>query len=100
MTKAIDDQILDKLSLENRYSFLNSCMDSILKPEEKDFLNEVELFCLKFEKENNVTHGPDEDIYNWIGAFGKEGYNIVYKYFSWDAIAEKHIAFYEKFMNV
>jgi alkylation response protein AidB-like acyl-CoA dehydrogenase len=29
---------------------------------------------LKFEKENNITHGPDEDIYEWIRMFGQEGY--------------------------
>ncbi len=74
MTQAINDEILEKLSLENRYNFLNACMETILKPEEKNFLNEVEKFCLRFEKENNITHRPDEDIYKWIGAFGKEGY--------------------------
>ena len=72
--RAINDEIMEKLSLENRYAFLNANMASILKPEEMKFLKEVEDFCLNFEKENNITHGVDEDIYDWIGAFGKKGY--------------------------
>jgi glycosyltransferase involved in cell wall biosynthesis len=31
---------------------------------------------------------------------GREGCNTIHRYFSWEAIAERHIAFYEKFMNV
>jgi alkylation response protein AidB-like acyl-CoA dehydrogenase len=29
---------------------------------------------MRFERKNNITHGPDEDIYDWIPAFGAEGY--------------------------
>ena len=72
--QSINDDIMEKLSLENRYAFLNANMASLLKPEQMKFLNEVEEFCLNFEKENNITHGADEDIYDWIGAFGKKGY--------------------------
>jgi len=31
---------------------------------------------------------------------GQEGCNTIHSYFSWEAIAERHIAFYEKLMNV
>jgi mannosylfructose-phosphate synthase len=31
---------------------------------------------------------------------GKEGNKVIQKHFGWEAIAEKHIAFYEQFMNV
>ncbi|MHA2032910.1 MAG: acyl-CoA dehydrogenase family protein, partial [Candidatus Kariarchaeaceae archaeon] len=34
----------------------------------------VQKFCMRFERKNNITHGPDEDIYDWIPAFGAEGY--------------------------
>jgi alkylation response protein AidB-like acyl-CoA dehydrogenase len=74
ITQAINDEILSKLSLENRYNFLNLCLKPMLKPEEVNFLKQVEDFCLSYEKNNNITHGPDEDIYDWISDFGKEGY--------------------------
>ncbi|GAG77031.1 unnamed protein product, partial [marine sediment metagenome] len=32
MTQAISDEILDKLSLKNRYSFLNTNLTAILEP--------------------------------------------------------------------
>lgn len=31
---------------------------------------------------------------------GKKGYKTCHKYFSWESIAKRHIAFYKKFMNV
>jgi len=73
-TQVINDEILEKLSLENRYSFLNTCIDSMLSPNEMDFLKQVEGFCLKYENDNNITHGPNEDIYDWVSDFGKAGY--------------------------
>jgi len=74
LTQAINDEILQKLSLENRYKFLNANLKTILTPEESEFLKKIQNFCLSFEKENNITHGPDEDLYEWMPAFGKEGY--------------------------
>ena len=73
-TQVINDEILEKLSLESRYSFLNTCIDSMLSPNEMDFLKQVEGFCLKYENDNNITHGPNEDIYDWVSDFGKAGY--------------------------
>ncbi len=74
MTQAINDEILNKLSLENRYRFLNECLAPMLSEDEMGFLNRVEEYCLKYEIENNITHGPDEDLYEWIRMFGQEGY--------------------------
>jgi butyryl-CoA dehydrogenase len=74
LTQAINDEILEKLSLENRYAFLNTCVKPMLTSKEMDFLEQVENFCLNYEKTNNLTHGPDEDIYDWISDFGKAGY--------------------------
>ena len=73
-TQVINDEILEKLSLENRYAFLNTCLNSMLSPKEMDFLKQVEDFCLKYENDNNVTHGPNEDIYDRVSDFGKAGY--------------------------
>ncbi len=72
--QAINDEILAKLSLKNRYNFINSNLMPILTQEEFNFLKKVQTFCLKFEKDNNITHGPEEDIYDWIPIFGAEGY--------------------------
>jgi alkylation response protein AidB-like acyl-CoA dehydrogenase len=72
--QAINDEILEKFSLKNRYNFLNNNLNAVLTSEEFGFLREVERFCMKFEKQNNVTHGPDEDIYSWVPAFGEKGY--------------------------
>ncbi len=72
--QGINDEIMEKLNLQNRYAFLNANLSSILSDDEMEFLKEVEDFCVKFEKDNKITHAPDEDIYEWIPAFGKEGY--------------------------
>lgn len=73
-TQAINDEILEKLSLKNRYSFLNTNLMTILEPNEFSFLKDVQRFCQRYEKKNNITHGPEEDIYDWVEDFGKEGY--------------------------
>jgi alkylation response protein AidB-like acyl-CoA dehydrogenase len=45
-----------------------------LEPKEFNFLKKVQKFCMRFEKKNEITHGPDEDVYEWIPAFGAAGY--------------------------
>ncbi|MFX1323217.1 MAG: hypothetical protein ACFFAQ_16410, partial [Promethearchaeota archaeon] len=72
--QAINDEILDKFSLKNRYNFLNNNLTPILSQKEFNFLREVQRFCLRFEKKNDIIHGPDEDVYDWIPAFGEQGY--------------------------
>ena len=74
MTQAISDEILEKLSLKNRYAFLNTNLTAILEPKEFNFLKQAQKFCMRFEKKNEITHGPDEDVYDWIPAFGAVGY--------------------------
>ncbi|MFX1275930.1 MAG: acyl-CoA dehydrogenase family protein [Promethearchaeota archaeon] len=72
-TQAINNEILEKLNLKNRYKFLNDNLFSVLSEEQLDYLKRVQHFCLNFEKEKQITHGPDEDIYDWCSDFGKEG---------------------------
>ena len=74
MAQAINDEILEKLSLKNRYNFINNNLTPVLSQDQFGFLRQVERFCLKFEKKNNITHGPEEDIYDWVPAFGEQGY--------------------------
>ena len=69
--QCINDEILEKLRLENRYTFLNTCLNSMLSTDEMDFLKQVENFCLDYEKSNRITHGPDEDVYDWVSDFAK-----------------------------
>jgi alkylation response protein AidB-like acyl-CoA dehydrogenase len=72
--QAINDEILANFSLKNRYNFLNNNLMSILSTDEFNFLKEVQRFCMRFEKKNEISHGPDENIYDWIPAFGEQGY--------------------------
>ena len=72
--QAINDDILAKLRLKNRYKFLIDNLIPVLSDDQWSFLEKVEDFCLKFEMENSITHGPDESIYDWIPAFGEQGY--------------------------
>ncbi|MBY9021598.1 MAG: acyl-CoA/acyl-ACP dehydrogenase [Candidatus Lokiarchaeota archaeon] len=74
MTQAINDEILSKLSLKNRYQFLNTNLMTVLDPPEFNFLKQIQKFCMRFEKKNEITHGPEENVYEWIPAFGAEGY--------------------------
>ena len=66
-----NDDILEMLSLKNRYKFLNNNFISVLKPEQFNFLKKIEKFFIRFEEKNNITH--KEDFYEWIPKLGKEG---------------------------
>jgi alkylation response protein AidB-like acyl-CoA dehydrogenase len=69
--QCVNDEILEKLALKNRYKFLNFCLMSYLKPEYMDFLKEAQNFYVKFEKKHNITH--NEDFYDWIPEIGEQG---------------------------
>ena len=68
----INEEILEKMSLENRYKFLNANLMSVLPKEDFKWLREVEKFFINFEKEKNITH--NEDFYEWFPEIGKAGY--------------------------
>ena len=70
--QCINDEILEMLSLKTRYKFLNNNLVSILKPEDYNFLRELEKFFTSFEKKNNIMH--NEDFYEWFPEIGKAGY--------------------------
>jgi alkylation response protein AidB-like acyl-CoA dehydrogenase len=69
--QCINDEILEKLSLKNRYKFLNYNLMSYLPKKHLDFLKKTQKFLIAFEKNNNINH--TEDFYQWIPEFGKEG---------------------------
>jgi alkylation response protein AidB-like acyl-CoA dehydrogenase len=74
MTQAINDEILEMMSLKNRYTFINNNLMAILSPDQFNYFKKVQKFCMRFEKKNEITHGPEEDVYEWIPTFGAEGY--------------------------
>jgi len=71
-TQGIADEVLEKMSLENRYKFLNMNLPTIISEEQMEFLKEVEQFCIDYEKENKIDH--TEEIYSYLPAFGAKGY--------------------------
>jgi alkylation response protein AidB-like acyl-CoA dehydrogenase len=70
--RCIDDKILEKMSLKNRYEFLNNNLTSIIEPESLEFLKNVQEFYLNFENKYGLTH--NEDFYDWFPEIGKEGF--------------------------
>jgi len=73
MTQVINEEIMEKLSLKYRYAFVNNNLMSVLNSEQFNWFKKVQKFCLRFEKKNNIIHGRNEDVYDWIPAFGEEG---------------------------
>lgn len=70
-TKCISNEILEKLSLRNRYNFLNNNLMPLLDPKMFSFLRKIQKFYVKFEEDNQIDHS--EDFYEWIPTLGKEG---------------------------
>nr|MDO8088140.1 acyl-CoA dehydrogenase family protein [Candidatus Sigynarchaeum springense] len=70
--QTVPDEVLEAMSLKNRYAFVNNALMTILNDNEKGFLDKVQRFCAKYERKNNVDHS--EDVYKWIPDFGAEGY--------------------------
>jgi butyryl-CoA dehydrogenase len=73
MDRAINEEILEKMSLKNRYAFLNTNLMTVLEQNQMNFLKSAQKFCIRYEKKNEITHAPDEEFYHWIPDFGKEG---------------------------
>lgn len=91
MDRAIDADILKKLDLKSRYSFLNNNLTAILSPEQFNFLREVQKFCMRYEKKNNIQHSQEENFYDWIPDFGAKGY--VTRAYDWSDIGFEHKPF-------
>jgi butyryl-CoA dehydrogenase len=67
--QGINDTILEKLSLENRYKFLNMNLPTICSEKQMEFLKDAQKFALEYEQK--VDHR--EDIYTYFPAFGEKG---------------------------
>jgi len=89
--QAINDEILEKLSLKYRYKFVHNNLMIIMSPKELEFFAEIQKFCLDYEEKHKITHAPDEDVYQWIPDFGKAGYVVrAHKFSEIDLNYEPH----------
>jgi alkylation response protein AidB-like acyl-CoA dehydrogenase len=70
--QTIPDEVLEAMSLKNRYTFVNNNLMAVLNDNEKALSDKVQRFCAKYERKNNIDHS--EDVYSWIKDFGAEGY--------------------------
>ena len=70
--QCINDEILSKLALKNRYKFLNYNLMTYLRPEHFNLLKEAEKFFRDFGRKHDVDHS--EDFYDWIPEIGKAGF--------------------------
>ena len=60
MDRAINEEILDKLSLINRYTFLNTNLLTVLEQNHMNFLKKAQKFFLRFE----ITHASSAPVLN------------------------------------
>ncbi len=70
-TQGINDAILEKLSLENRYKFLNMNLPTIVTDQQMKFLKNAQEFAIEYEKKNKIDH--TEEVYTYFPAFGEKG---------------------------
>ncbi|MHA1339762.1 MAG: acyl-CoA dehydrogenase family protein [Promethearchaeota archaeon] len=69
--QGINEEIMKSLSLKKRYNFINTNFMALLDDKAKKFMSKLQRFCIKMDKK--VDHMKD-DIYDWIPAFGEQGY--------------------------
>ena len=68
--KIINDQILEKMTLENVFKILNDNLFPILNDSERDFCSQLQEFCLDLRPKIDKS----KDVYELFPALGKEGY--------------------------
>ncbi|UCC18232.1 MAG: acyl-CoA dehydrogenase [Promethearchaeota archaeon] len=68
--KIIDDQILEKMSLENVFKIFNDNVFPMLNEEERNYCKELQEFCLDL----NPKIDKSKDVYGLLPELGKHGY--------------------------
>ena len=68
--KIIDDQIHEKMTLENVFKIFNDNVFPMLNEEEKDYCNQLQEFCLEL----NPKIDKSKDVYVLFPELGKNGY--------------------------
>ncbi|MHA1368759.1 MAG: acyl-CoA dehydrogenase family protein [Promethearchaeota archaeon] len=70
LEKIISDDILDNMTLENVYHVLNENVFPFLSEDERNFVKELEEFCIKLE--DSIDN--DKDVYVLFPKLGERGY--------------------------
>ncbi|MFX1358475.1 MAG: hypothetical protein ACFFA8_14495, partial [Promethearchaeota archaeon] len=68
--KIIDDNILEKMTLENVFKIFNDNVFPMLNDEEKDYCKELQDFCLELHPKIDKS----QDVYVLFPKLGKHGY--------------------------
>ncbi len=68
--KIINDQILEKMSLENVFKIFNDNVFSMLNEEEREYCHKLQEFCLDL----NPRIDKSKDVYGLLPELGKHGY--------------------------
>jgi butyryl-CoA dehydrogenase len=68
--KIIDDQILQKITLENVFKIFNSIIFPMLNAEEIEYCNALQDFCLELDPKIDKS----KDVYELFPELGKHGY--------------------------
>ncbi len=68
--KIIKDEILEKITLENVFKIFNDNIFPMLNPEEMEFCNQLQEFCLELDPKIDKS----KDVYGLFPELGKHGY--------------------------
>jgi len=68
--KIINDQILEKMSLENVFKIFNDNVFPMLNEEEREYCNKLQEFCLDLHPKIDKS----KDVYGLLPELGKHGY--------------------------
>ena len=68
--KIINDDILEKMSLENVFKIFNDNVYPMLNQEEREYCNKLQEFCIDL----NPKIDRSKDVYGLFPELGKHGY--------------------------
>ncbi|MFX1516601.1 MAG: acyl-CoA dehydrogenase family protein [Promethearchaeota archaeon] len=73
-TQLVEDEVLDKLKLENQFGVFNNSLMMLLSDEDKAYVEEIQSLCLEQEEKIGGIHGHNNaDYYDWFEWAGKHG---------------------------
>jgi alkylation response protein AidB-like acyl-CoA dehydrogenase len=68
--KVLKDEIATKMALKNMYKLLNDQLDLLLVDQERQFVRDLQAFCIDYELKIDMT----KDVYEHFSALGSRGY--------------------------
>ncbi|MFW9905636.1 MAG: acyl-CoA dehydrogenase family protein [Candidatus Thorarchaeota archaeon] len=73
-TQLLEDEILDKMKLENQFGVFNNNMMMLLSDEDKTYVEEIQSLCIEQEEKIGRIDGHNNaDYYDWFEWAGKHG---------------------------